>query len=81
MIKVDSRLVVVPVSVVDPAGEPVLGLGLEDFRVSEDGRQQILESVGTAEQVPLEIALLFDVSASTDSTSCADSLRDSPTSW
>ena len=57
MIKVDSRLVVVPVSVVDPAGEPVLGLGLEDFRVSEDGRQQILESVGTAEQVPLEIGL------------------------
>ena len=67
VIKVDSRLVVVPVSVVDPAGNPVLGLGLEDFSVSEDGRQQILESVGTAEQVPLEIALLFDVSASTDS--------------
>ena len=67
VIKVNSRLVVVPVSVVDPAGNPVQGLGLQDFRVSEDNRQQILESVGTADQVPLEIALLFDVSASTDS--------------
>src|SRR5690606_1267227 len=67
VITVNSRLVVVPVSVVDPAGNPVQGLGLQDFRIAEDNRQQTLESVGTADQVPLEIALLFDVSASKDS--------------
>jgi VWFA-related protein len=58
--------VVVPVSVTDAAGQPVPGLKLEDFRIAEDGRQQKLDSIGTADKVPLEIVLLFDVSASTD---------------
>jgi VWFA-related protein len=66
VIKVDSRLVIVPVSVVDANGEPVLGLKAEDFRVSEENRPQTLENVGDALSTPLEIALLFDVSASTD---------------
>lgn len=66
MIKVDSRLVVVPVSVTNANGEPVLGLTLKDFNILEEGRVQLIESVGSAEKVPLEIALLFDVSASTD---------------
>lgn len=66
VIKVDSRLVVVPVSVIDPNGEPVLGLTADNFRVREENRPQTIDSVGTAENVPLEIALLFDVSASTD---------------
>ncbi len=62
--KVDSRLVVVPVSVTNSAGEPVLGLKAEDFRVSEENRPQVIDSVGNAETVPLEIALLIDVSGS-----------------
>ena len=66
VIKVSSRLVVVPVSVTTPVGDPVLGLTEKDFRVLEEGKQQTLEKVGTADVVPLEIALLFDVSASTD---------------
>lgn len=66
VIKVDSRLVVVPVSVVGPNGEPVLGLKAENFRIAEENRPQTIDSVGNAENVPLEIALLFDVSASTD---------------
>ena len=66
VIKVDSRLVVVPVSVTDQAGEPVLGLTIKDFRIAEEGKAQVIENVGNAENVPLEIALLFDVSASTD---------------
>jgi len=65
-IKVESRLVVVPVSVVNANGDPVLGLQKTDFTIAEEGRQQIIDSVGNAENVPLEIALLFDVSASTD---------------
>lgn len=66
VIKVNSRLVVVPVSVVDSNGEPVLGLTAESFRITEENRAQVIDSVGNAEKVPLEIALLFDVSASTD---------------
>lgn len=66
IIKVDSRLVVVPVSVLDASGQPVLGLKAADFRVAEEGRQQQIEQVSDAEKVPLEIALLFDISASTD---------------
>jgi VWFA-related protein len=55
------------VSVTTPAGDPVMGLTVKDFRVAEEGKPQTLENVGSAENVPLEIALLFDVSASTDS--------------
>ena len=66
VIKVNSRLVVVPVSVVDPNGEPVLGLKAESFQIKEENRPQTVDSVGNAETVPLEIALLFDVSASSD---------------
>lgn len=66
VIKVSSRLVVVPVSVTDDNGDPVVGLTATDFRVSEEGRRQSVESVGSADVVPLEIALLFDISASTD---------------
>jgi VWFA-related protein len=65
-IKVSSRLVVVPVSVTDPSGQPVLGLTAKDFLVSEENRPQQIEKVSDAEKVPLEIAILFDVSASTD---------------
>lgn len=65
VIKINSRLIVVPVSVTDANGNPVLGLTTTDFRVSEENRQQTLESVSGADKVPLEIALLFDVSATT----------------
>ena len=66
IIKVDSRLVVVPVSVIDSGGQPVLGLKAADFRISEESKPQQIEQVSDAEKVPLEIALLFDISASTD---------------
>lgn len=64
IVKVDSRLVVVPVAVTNPAGEPVLGLGVKDFKLAEENKAQIIDSVGNAETVPLEIALLIDVSGS-----------------
>lgn len=66
VIKVNSRLVVVPVSVTDANGQPVTGLTTADFRVLEENRNQTLDNVAGADKVPLEIALLFDVSASTD---------------
>lgn len=66
IIRVDSRLVVVPVSVTDASGQAITGLTAKDFRILEEGRGQTIENVGSADIVPLEIALLFDVSASTD---------------
>ena len=66
VIKVDSRLVVVPVAVTDANGQPVQGLKASDFRIAEEGRPQKIDTVSPAEAVPLEIVLLFDVSASTD---------------
>lgn len=67
VIKVESRLVVVPVSVTDASGNPVLGLNAANFRIAEEERSQVIENVGTAADVPLEIALLFDISATTNS--------------
>ncbi len=67
VVRVESRLVVVPVSVTNAAGEAVQGLKPTDFRIAEENKQQMIDSVGNAESVPLEIAVLFDVSASTDS--------------
>jgi VWFA-related protein len=66
VIKVNSRLVVVPTSVTDSNGNMILGLTANDFKINEEGRPQTIESVSPGEKVPLEIALLFDVSASTD---------------
>src|SRR3982751_1474641 len=64
VIKVNSRLVVVPVSVTNPDGEPVLGLTPKDFRVLEENKPQVIDNVGNADVVPLEIGLLIDVSGS-----------------
>lgn len=66
VIKIDSRLVVIPVSVTNANGEPILGLNAADFKVTEENRAQTIEAVSGADKVPLEIALLFDISASTD---------------
>ena len=50
--------------VTDAQGNPVLGLKQTDFRIEEDGRPQEIAQVGDPEHVPLDIALLIDVSAS-----------------
>lgn len=66
VLRIESRLVVVPVSVVNANGQPVQGLSIDDFIIREGRRVQQLTEVSAAEKVPLEIALLFDVSGSTD---------------
>jgi Ca-activated chloride channel homolog len=65
VIRISSKLVVVPVSVTNEAGLPVTGLTAQDFRLAEDGRAQEIENVSSADQIPLRIALLFDISATT----------------
>jgi Ca-activated chloride channel homolog len=64
VVRVTTNLVVVPVSVTDGKGEAIQGLKKEDFRLEEDGRAQELASLGNAEQVPLDIAVLIDTSSS-----------------
>ncbi len=64
VVRISSNLVMVPVSVVDTQGQPVRGLQKNDFRLEEAGRPQQIAEIGNPEQVPLDIALLFDISSS-----------------
>ena len=79
VVRVSTTLVTVPVSIKDRKGKPILHLTREDFRLFEDGVEQniayfdppeaqISESENAALKVqkPLTIALLFDVSDSTE---------------
>jgi Ca-activated chloride channel homolog len=50
--------------VVDAKGEPVKGLQVTDFRLAEEGREQKLVEIGNPDEVPLDIAILFDISSS-----------------
>ena len=65
VIRTDSNLVMVPVSVTDQTGNAVQGLQVKDFRLEEEGKQQEISGLGNPEQVPLAIAVLFDISSST----------------
>ena len=65
VIRTTSNLVMVPVSVTDQTGSAVQGLKVADFRLEEEGKQQEISGIADPEQVPLAIALLFDVSSST----------------
>lgn len=64
LLKIESKLVAVPVSVTDSQGEPIKGLKPEDFRLEEEGSQQQLVALGEPGQSPVELSLLFDVSGS-----------------
>ena len=66
VVRVTSNLIVVPVSVTDTSGQPVLGLKVPAFRLEEEGRPQEIAEIGDPEQVPLDIAILIDVSGSVD---------------
>ncbi|HSF23861.1 MAG TPA: VWA domain-containing protein [Blastocatellia bacterium] len=64
-IRLTSRLVLVPVSASDAAGNPVRDLTAQDFALEEEGRAQPIMSLGEPGKVPTEIAILLDVSGST----------------
>ena len=64
VIKTTSNLVMVPVSVTDRDGQAVQGLTKTDFNLVEEGKRQEIAEIGDPEQVPLAIALLFDISSS-----------------
>lgn len=64
VLRIDSKLIAVPVSVTDQSGQPVRNLKPEDFRLLEEGQPQQLVALGEPGQTPVELALLFDVSGS-----------------
>ena len=64
IVRVDTMLVTVPVSVLDRQGRFIPGLTREDFTLLENGEQQPIAYFETAEK-PFTVALLLDTSAST----------------
>jgi len=54
----------IKIAVLDDNGAPVPGLAAGDFRVFEDGNEQTLDVVLAPADVPLDIALVIDFSAS-----------------
>jgi VWFA-related protein len=62
-IRVDTTLVLIPVTVTDARNRFVLGLDKQDFRVLEDGKEQKVRQF-SGEDAPLSIGLLVDVSGS-----------------
>ena len=61
--QVNSRLVLVPLTVVDNYGKTVLGLQAKDFRVSDEGKPQPIVSF-SSQDVPSSVGLVLDSSGS-----------------
>lgn len=62
-IRVDTTLVLIPVSVSTPLGQFVTGLERENFRVFEDKSEQKIVHF-SSEDAPLAVGLVFDTSGS-----------------
>lgn len=64
MLKLDTSLVIVPVSAIDKNGKFVPGLVSNDFQLFENGIKQEITEFGSSE-APFHVALLIDTSPST----------------
>lgn len=62
-LRIDVKLVEVPVTVTDALDRPITSLTKESFRVLEDGIEQKITSL-TREEGPISLGLLFDTSGS-----------------
>jgi Ca-activated chloride channel homolog len=62
-IRVDSNLVLIPVTVTDPFNRIVTGLERDDFKVIEDKVQQEIAQF-SSEDAPLSVGVIFDRSGS-----------------
>jgi Ca-activated chloride channel family protein len=62
-LRVDSNLVLVPVSVMDGRDHPVTGLERENFRVFDDGVERAITSFAMEDE-PVALGLIFDRSGS-----------------
>ncbi|MEP6945586.1 MAG: VWA domain-containing protein [Acidobacteriota bacterium] len=64
VIKVETNLVTMPVSVLDRDGRFISGLNQNDFKIFENGTEQKIEYFQSVEQ-PFTVIMLIDVSPST----------------
>ncbi|HKG14096.1 MAG TPA: VWA domain-containing protein, partial [Pyrinomonadaceae bacterium] len=64
VVRVNTSLVTIPVSVLDRDGRFISGLRKEDFRIFEDGGEQQVSYFATTEE-PFTVALVIDTSGST----------------
>ena len=62
-IRVETQLVLIPVTVTDPLNRFVTGLGRENFRLFEDKSEQNVTHFAS-EDAPLSVGLVFDISGS-----------------
>lgn len=62
-IRVDSTLVLIPVTVTDPMNRFVTGLDRENFKLFEDKKEQEITQF-SSEDAPLSIGVIFDCSGS-----------------
>jgi Ca-activated chloride channel homolog len=62
-IRIDTNVVLIPVTVTDPLNRFVTGLDQDAFRISEDKVDQKIVSFGS-EDAPLSIGIVFDTSGS-----------------
>ncbi len=62
--RIDVNLVELYMVVTDKQGQPVDGLGPEDFEVTLKGREQAVDSFGPADEVPLVLGVVIDTSES-----------------
>jgi Ca-activated chloride channel homolog len=66
-LRVDTNLVLIPVTVGDPLNRPVVGLEKENFRLLDDKVPQIITQFAM-EDAPVAVGLVFDTSGSMGST-------------
>lgn len=64
VIKIETNLVTMPVSVLDRDGRFISGLGQNDFKIFENGVEQKIDYFQSVEQ-PFTVILMIDVSPST----------------
>src|SRR5881392_2995754 len=62
-LRVDTNLVLVPVTVCDPTNRPVTGLEKEHFKVFDDKVEQAITHFSMDDE-PVAVGLVFDVSGS-----------------
>src|SRR5207302_3290361 len=62
-IRVDTNMVLIPVTVTDPVNRFVTGLEKENFKIFEDKKEQEI-SAFSSEDAPLSIGVVFDCSGS-----------------
>jgi Ca-activated chloride channel homolog len=62
-IRIDSNLVLIPVTVTDPMNRFVTGLERENFRIFENNKEQVISQF-SSEDAPLSVGVIFDCSGS-----------------